>query len=247
MFSWAIERGVYGLESAPTDRLKPAKLLGPPRARDRVLNDDELRALWRAAERMGYPYGALLKGLLFTGVRLNELAGARWREFDLHGRLWAIPSERFKMGQAHAVPLTDTTIQWLETLPRWSEGDYVFSLNGRRPMSGFSKNKAQLDQLMLRYWRALARMRGVERDALDPFVVHDLRRTVRTRLSALKVPERVAELVIGHSKKGLQRVYDQHEFIEEMREALAAWHAKLQSIVQPPPPNVVPMRKKTTK
>ena len=68
------------------------------------------------------------------------------------------------------------------------------------------------------------------------------RRTMRTRLSALRVPEQTAELVIGHAKKGLARVYDQHRYVVEVREALALWNAKLETIIQPPPPNVVPLR-----
>jgi integrase len=74
------------------------------------------------------------------------------------------------------------------------------------------------------------------------FVIHDLRRTVRTRLSSLRVPDAVAEMVIGHGRKGIQRVYDQHTYLTEMREALDAWAVRLRTIVDPPPPNVVPMR-----
>jgi hypothetical protein len=134
-------------------------------------------------------------------------------------------------------------IEWLDTLPRWKAGDYLFSTDGRKPFNGFSKSKERLDAQMLLSWRALGRVQGIERDALDEgWTHHDIRRTVRTRLSALRVPEQVAELVIGHAKRGLARIYDQHEFIDEMREALAAWNTLLASIVSPPPSNVVPMR-----
>jgi hypothetical protein len=85
----------------------------------------------------------------------------------------------------------------------------------------------------------LEKLRKVDNKAtLPPFVIHDLRRTVRTRLSSLRIPDAVAEMVIGHGRKGLQRVYDQHKFIDEMREALEAWNARLRAIVNPPPANV---------
>jgi hypothetical protein len=82
---------------------------------------------------------------------------------------------------------------------------------------------------------------------VEPFVLHDVRRTVRTRLSELRVAENVAEMVIGHSKKGLKRIYDQHHYAPEIREALQAWALRLQAIVTPPPDNVVPLRSATRK
>jgi integrase len=242
VFAWAINRSVYGIEHSPVDRLKPKELVGAPRVRLRVLDDDELRALWRAAGRLRYPYGVLVRGLMLTGARLNELAGARQSEFDLAKKVWVVPAQRFKSDAQHIVPLTDAMIGWLETLPRWKAGDYLFSMDGRKPFNGFAKTKQRLDRQMSLSWRALGRVQGVERDALENWTHHDIRRSVRTRLSALRVPEHVAELVIGHAKRGLARVYNQHEFIDEMREALAAWNTLLAAIVSPPPPNVVALR-----
>ena len=244
IFSWAVERSIYGLEFSPCDRMKPKTLIGEKRIRDRVLSDDELRALWRSAQRLGYPHGSLVHGLLYTGCRVSELSEARWREFDLTAQVWTIPSERFKTGQQHIVPLTPTMLQWLETLPRWKESDYLFTIDGRKPANSFWKAKQKLVTRMTNYWRALGRMTGVERDKPEYWHLHDLRRTVRTRLAVLQVPEVVAELVIGHGKKGLAKVYDQHTYVEEVRKALAEWHAKLQSIVEPPPSNVVSLPQK---
>jgi integrase len=97
---------------------------------------------------------------------------------------------------------------------------------------------------MLRSWRALGRVQGIDRRnaQMERWTLHDIRRTVRTRLSALRIPEQTAELVIGHAKKGMARIYDQHQYLDEVREALELWNAKLESIVNPPPPNVVPLR-----
>jgi integrase len=233
VFSWAINRSIYNLEHSPVDRLKPRDLLGAKRQRERVLTDDELIALWRATARTPYPFGVLVRLIMLTGVRLNEAAAARWREFD--DTLWVIPAARFKMNAEHRVPLTSAAKELLMELPRWTRSDYVFSVSGEAPFKGLSRAKTRLDQRMLRSWRALGRARGVDRRqaTFDNWTLHDVRRTVRTRLSELRVPEAAAELVIGHSKKGLARIYNQHEFADEMREALELWSSRLRSIVEP--------------
>lgn len=133
------------------------------------------------------------------------------------------------------MPLTDDVIELLRTLPCFKSGDYLFSsVAGRVPVNGFSKAKQRLDSLMLEELR-----KDDDEATLPPFVIYDLRRTVRTKLSSLRIPDTVAEMVIGHGRKGLQRVYDQHKFLDEMREALEAWNARLHAIVDPPPANVV--------
>jgi integrase len=220
IYDWAIDNGSYGLEASPCDRIKPRLLIGARQPRQRVLTDDEVRMLWAATGQLGYPLGPMYRLLLLTGQRKNEVAQAQWPELDLTAKLWAIPPERFKSGSPHIVPLTDATIALLSELPRFNGGQYLFSYSGRAPVAGHSVGKARLDALM-------------QAQATYPirFRTHDLRRTVRTGLSALRVPDVVAEMVIGHGRKGLQRIYDQHRFVEEMREALTAWNARLRLVV----------------
>ena len=244
-FGWAVD--AYGLESSPADRIQPKRLIGAAKSRTRVLNDEELSALWRATGRMSYPFAPLFRMLLLTGQRRSEVAEAQWHEFDLAGKMWVVPAARSKSGQQHLVPLSDDVLRILAELPRFKKGSFIFSTTfGERPVSGFSKIKDALDKRMLRTLRAMARKRGENPANVEmrPFVIHDLRRTVRTRLSSLRFPDEVAEAVIGHGRKGLQRVYDQHQRIDEMREAHAAWAARLRDIVEPSPVNVVPLRRK---
>jgi integrase len=239
LFSWAIGCGIYGLEHSPCDRLKPKSLIGTREPRQRTLTDDELRAFWRATDRMGYPFGSMLRVLALTGQRKTEVSDARWPEFDLEAGLWTVPPERFKSGSTHLVSLVPDVVALLRGLPRFKRGDYLFSTTfGTKPVDGFSKAKARLDRLML---EKLREAHG-EKAKLPPFVVHDLRRTVRTRLSKLRVPDTVAEMVIGHGRKGIQRVYDQHKFVDEMREALALWAGQLRDIVEPAPDHVVSLK-----
>jgi integrase len=222
LFSWAIDQRAYGLENSPCDRLKPKAIIGRKKPRTRILSHDELRALCKVTENLGYPYGPLFRMLALTGQRKSEVGEARWPEFDLAAKLWTIPAERMKADAAHVVPLTDDVIEILTSLPRFNKGDHLFSTDfGVKPVNGFSKGKARLDKAMA---AELGR-------AVEPFVIHDIRRTMRTSLSALPVPDLVRELVIAHTKPGLHKVYDQFTYLDEKRHALELWAARLRGIV----------------
>jgi integrase len=232
LFNWAIGRGVYGLERSPCDRLRPKQVIGRKFARQRVLNDAEIRALWAATEETGYPYGPLLRLLLVTGQRKSEVAEARWSEFDLKKREWVIPAARMKADAAHVVPLGDEAMKVLDGLHRFNKGDYLFSATfGVKPVNGFWKAKEIIDREMVKHLPSPP----------APWVIHDIRRTMRTGLSALPVPDIVRELVIAHTQKGLHKVYDLHAYADEKRHALDLWAARVRDIVTPPPANVVPL------
>ena len=102
-YNWAINRDKYGLETSPCDRLKPKELIGEKKPREHTLSDRELAALWRAALRLGYPFGPMFQMLALTGQRKSDVSDARWREFDLPNRRWVIPAKRFKSGKKHIV------------------------------------------------------------------------------------------------------------------------------------------------
>jgi integrase len=223
-FNWCVGRDL--LNRSPCDRLKPSALIGEREPRQRVLTDDEVRTIWTATDQMPYPHGAYFKLLLLTGARKSEVSGASWSEFDFDKQLWTIPQERFKSKSPHMVPLLPWAMSILQDLPRFTRGDFVFTTtSGAKPINGFSKTKTQLDRLA----------------SISEWNIHDLRRTVRTRMSELRVPEPVAEMVIGHARKGLARVYDQHRYLVEMRDALSLWEGRLRLIVEPHG-NVVTLR-----
>jgi integrase len=226
LFNWAINRGAYGLEASPCDRVKPTALIGAKEPRQRVLTDAELASLWKSSETLGYPFGPIFHLLLLTGARKSELAEARWSEFDLAKKIWTVPPERFKSNASHLIPLSDAAVAIIESLTR-TGSDHLFT--GRKGMvHNFYIPKERLDALM---------------GPMPAWVIHDIRRTVRTRLASLRVSDLVAEMVIGHGRKGIQRVYDQYTYEAEMREALELWAARLRDIVSPPPDNVVRLRK----
>src|SRR5262245_14664965 len=230
LFGWAREQGTYGLTSSPCDGRRPSKIIGAKEPRTRVLTDDELRALWKASGRINYPLGPLVRMLILTGQRKSEVAEARWNEIDLEQKVWNIPVARMKAKAAHVVPLTKDVLALLAELPRFDRGDHVFSTDfGVRAVNGFSKAKQRID---------------AEMPKMPGWVLHDIRRTVRTHLSALPVPDLVRELVIGHTKPGLHKVYDRHAYVAEKRHALELWAARLREIVEPAPQNVVKLRRR---
>jgi integrase len=242
---------VYGLTSSPCDRLKPTKLIGKKKKRTRTLNDDELFALWRTVARMPYPFGPAYQILMLTAVRLTEAADARRTEIDRNKRLWTIPEERMKgkndEARPHVVPLTPEIAAVFEALPRFNTGPHLFTTTfGERPVSMSNWVKTRIDKRMLLTLRALARRRGDDPATVElrPWVNHDIRRTIRTNLSRLKIAEEVREAVLGHARPGDKGAYDQYDYLDEKREALQLWGARLRSIVEPSnaPNNVVTLR-----
>jgi integrase len=220
LFNWAIGTHEFGITGSPLAQLKPKDLIGKREARERTLTNEELRAVWNAAGEMGYPYGPLFRLLILNGQREREVADLELPEIDFAQRLWTIPAERMKGDRAHEVPLTPVAFDLLEALPTWSGGDFVFSTTGgAKSVNGFSKAKARIDKL----------------SGVTNWVIHDLRRTVRTHFSALPVEDLVRELVIAHAKPGLHRVYDQHAYQEEKRHCLELWERRLLSILNPSP------------
>jgi integrase len=149
IFTYAVDQHCYGLEVSPADKLKGGKLCGKKVKRTRVLQDEELRAVWEASFETEYPYGPLFRMLIMTGQRRSEVSAARWREFDFDAMLWSIPGTRMKNKMVQVVPITDDLMALLKTLPRFRAGDCLFSTGfGERPCNGFSMAKRRLDELV---------------------------------------------------------------------------------------------------
>jgi len=222
LFTWAIGSHEFGIRASPVEQLKPRDLIGKREARERTLSDDELRAVWKAAGEVDYPYGSVLKMLILTGQREREVADMRWTEADFDRKLLTIPAHRMKGARTHEVPLAPEALALLRGLPRFTGGNCVFTTTGgEKPVHGFSKAKSRIDKL----------------SGVTGWVIHDLRRTVRTHFSALPVQDLVRELVIAHAKPGLHKVYDRHVYQDEKRHCLELWEARLVSMVEPRSPH----------
>jgi Arm DNA-binding domain/Phage integrase family len=251
VFSWAIERNAYDLESSPVDHVRGERLLGPRRRRDRVLGPDEIFALWRATGRVQYPVGPAYRLLMLSGLRLNETFGAVRTEFDLRNKLWVIPAERMKgragAARRHTVPLTERMVEIIQALP--TNGTKYLFTRGSRPHCFSDTDKADIDRRMLRTLRALARKRGEDPSGVElpSWVSHDTRRTIRSALGSARVDGRprfhpdIAEAILAHVRG--DETYNRADLTPEKAAALLYWDDFLMRIVEPSP-RVVPMMRR---
>jgi integrase len=226
---WAVSRDIIGGD--------PTAMVARPhqeKARQRILSDRELKAIWNACEALGAPQRALVRLLVMTGQRLSEVAGMRWDEIDEAARIWTLPAARSKTGQPNEVALADAAWAIIASLPR--RGPYVLSTRPQadKPLGGHNHPKVAL----------AARIAEIDPAALTgQWQFHDLRRTFRTRLSALGISSEIAELCVGHQKTGMVAIYNLHSFRPEKARAMQTWAQALAAIVSdaPLPSNVVPL------
>jgi integrase len=232
LFDWAIERGTYGITLSPCASIKASRLIpDTPGRRDRVLDDREIRLIWEAAwpqhasDEDVFPVGQFLCLLLILGCRRGELSGMTWDEIDLSKATWRLEGRRTKNGDPRLIPLPAMAVEILAAMPRFT-GPHVFSSSyGRAAISSFTQIKDKVD-------RRVAKLNGGR--PLADWRLHDLRRSMRTNLSALAILPVVAELMIGHRQRGIAAVYDLHAYEAEQRVGFEAWCARLSSIVDPP-------------
>ncbi len=244
LFGWATDRGI--LSANPATGVKAPS---PELHRDRVLSDDELRAVWMAAEEIGWPFGRIVQLLILTDQRRDEVGEVRWSEVDFAHEVWTLPRERIKTDAVHEVPLSSLALAHLAAYPRVKgRTGYVFSLTGERPVSGFSKAKERLDRLALAALRRRAGERGARPDevTLAPWRLHDIRRTVASGMARLGINLPVIEKVLNHTSgtfAGVVGVYQRHSFADEKRKALEAWGGFVERLVaEEPAGKVVALR-----
>ena len=239
MFSWLKRQ--RRVESNPCAGVhRPAG----PKARDRVLTADEIRWFWRACESVDAPlapsaprpFGPLLKVLLLTGQRRNEVAGMARGELSDDGATWNIPGSRTKNGRAHIVPLSPLVRELIASVKAKPDSPFIFTTTGTTPVSGWSRMKDRLDAAML----AAAREEG--HAVIQPWTLHDLRRTFVTGMVELHVPPHVVELVVNHisgTRAGVAGTYNRSELLPERKAALERWATHVRGLVVPWPDSVV--------
>lgn len=205
LFNWLTERGV--VETSPVAGTKPPSREQP---RDRVLMDDEIRAVLRVCAKEPYPFGQFVPLLLATAQRRGEVSRMTWASVDLVSKQWVIPAELSKNGKPHVVPLNDFALRLLAEIPRFADCDWVFTTTRRSPISGFSKALRHVHaQSNSRSWR-----------------FHDLRRTAATGMARLGVLPHVVEKALNHTSgvvSGIAAVYNLFQYQAERREALDKW------------------------
>jgi integrase len=195
--------------------------------RDRVLTTVELKAVWKALPEGSF--GDIVKLLILTGQRREEIAGLRWSEVDLDRALISLPGERTKNHLPHDVPLSDAARAILEANPRRYEIETVFG-QGHRGFSGWSRCKERLDKAA----------------AIAPWRLHDLRRTCATGMGELGLLPHVVEAALNHvsgARRGVAGTYNRAVYAAEKRQAMDRWADHLMAIVEDRESNVTPMRR----
>ncbi|HUB46551.1 MAG TPA: tyrosine-type recombinase/integrase [Acetobacteraceae bacterium] len=266
MYNWAVAEEI--LATNPFAGVQPR---GTETERDRVLQDDELIRLWRAADRKGGTVGGFLKMLILTAQRRDEVAGMRWVDIDFDRTVveaqdereievgkavvWTLPREMTKGDRSHEVPLSPQAVAVLKSLPRI--GEYVFGArrprrkmgqaaadqftDRDRPISGYTKIKEAIESKLAELATEAAG-EGEEAQAMADWRFHDLRRSAATGMARLGVATSTISRVLNHKEGGVTKIYNRYSFLREKQVALERWGRRVQSLTSPAPDNVVELR-----
>jgi len=225
-FGWLIDRSV--LDQSPCARVKsPSAEV----SRERVLSNHELRLLWKATENLGYPYGSFTQLLLLTAQRRDEVSGLRRSELKSQD-LWTISGSRTKNGLEHDVPLAPWTSAIVAAAPCiGTSKDFIFTVNGEAPISGYSGAKRKLETWM----RDLGGEGGnASTPEISRWTFHDLRRTTASGMARLGIPVHLIEAVLNHTGgeiSGVSAVYNRYKYLDEKRWALESWAEHVRQVV----------------
>jgi integrase len=191
--------------------------------RKRILNDDEIRSLWKCAA--GGTFGALLKVALLTAQRREKVAAMKWS--DLDGDVWTIPSEEGEKANAGRLQLPQAVLDIIEAQPRIAGNPFVFSAGkGNGPFNSFSQRKEEIDTKLPK---------------MPDWTIHDLRRSAKSLMARAGIKPHISERVLGHKIGGVEGVYDQYTYDDEKAQALAALASLVERIINPRRAKVVDM------
>lgn len=216
LFRYAMGRD--WVEASPAEAIPNPSFDTP---RDRYLNMDEVKAVYKVADLLGYPFMGFIKMMILTAQRRTEVASMKWADIDLDAGTWVLSSEDNKSARAHLVPLSPQAVELLKATPQF--GRYVWSTDGETHVKGYSKAKQRIDTFLLS-----------GRIELKPWRLHDLRRTAATHMVRLGISELVVGRVLNHSPQGVTaRTYALHSYEAEKRECLILWSRKFGTLEQP--------------
>jgi integrase len=222
IFGWAVDEDI--IAASPAVRLKRAD----EQERERSLTDEEIRILWPAFERLGYPFGHALKFLLVTGQRRGEVCNLKWSEIATGN--WVLPGASAKSKKGHFVPLSSLAHEIIESCPNLGERVFM-SGRGAGPLQGWDGAKARVDA-------------SLKAALIEPWRIHDLRRTMATQMRTIGIDRLVVSKLLNHAEAGITRVYDRYSADPEKIAAAERWANRLREIVGGAPgDNVVPMKK----
>jgi integrase len=242
-FAWAMKEGLVDVNPVIATNRQADE-----RARDRVLSDAELVAIWQAC--VDDDYGRIVRLLILTGQRRDEVGGVRRAEIDTKERKWTIPGARTKNSNPHEVPLSDAAVTLFKAaLAREGREERAAIFGDGKSgagFSGWSKAKAAIDARIKKATDEQKPKGKKNKTEREPWRLHDLRRTVATRMADLGVQPHIIEAVLNHisgHKAGVAGFYNRSVYAAEKRQALDLWAAHVEAIVAGnPASNVVAMK-----
>jgi integrase len=211
-FVWCLRQGLT--EHNPVIGTEQPKRTA---SRDRVLSDDELATIWCSCN--DGDHGKIVRMMILTGCRRNEIGGMRWGEFPSDKSTWTLPSERSKNKRPLTLPVLPMMRDILDTVPQMANRDQLFGQRSEKGFAGWDKGKQSID----------------EGSGVTGWRRHDLRRTVATRMADIGVQPHIIEAVLGHysgHRAGVAGVYNRSPYEREVRAALAQWHDHLRTIIE---------------
>ena len=213
-FRWCVKPPRRYIKHSPLEGVELPKI----GKRKRVLNEQELRVVWRAAETQGYPHGTFCQLLALTGQRKGEIANLRRPWINEKERTITLPEWLTKNSKEHTFPYGDMVATILDTIPRRNDTDLLFPsrVSNERPMSGWSKYKTELA------------------DGLPRWTLHDLRRTYRSIHGQIGTPSEIAERLINHAaavQTEVEAIYDRWTYLPEMKKAVETYENHLSKLL----------------
>lgn len=239
LFDYAVVRGMIDVNPAISFGSKDAG--GKEEGRKRALTRDELIKFFKALRRgrgISRENELTFKIILALGVRKMELCAAEWSEFDLDNAVWHLPGVRAKNGDDIDIPLAQPVIEWIQEI-RLFAADSRWLIPARRARTTAHVSRATLNMVMP---SVLKEMPDVE-----PFSIHDLRRTMRTQMAAIGIDPVIAERCLNHRIPGVEGIYNRHQYFEERKAALGQWADLLVALEKGETYNVTPISKGKTK
>ena len=200
--------------------MKRDKRLPEQRSRDRILSDDEIRGLWGALDQVDTNFAGIVRLLLLTGQRRDKVVTMRWE--DVAGGVWKIPSEEREKGNAGTMVLPAMALEIIKRQPKINDSPYVFAVGRSRKQKwpvfcSWSQRKDELDEIL----------------PIEPWVLHDLRRTARSLLARIGVNRDIAERVLGHKQAGsIIAIYDRYDYVSEVADAVARLASEVERILK---------------
>jgi integrase len=224
-FAWSIAEGLLGNGANPVDGAhRPVE----PPPRDRVLSDAELVAIWNACG--DDEYGRIIRLLILLGSRRQEIGGMRWSEIDLDAGTWTLPADRSKNKRPHTITLPPTAVAIINSVPQTAR-DHLFGARSDAGFVSWNYGKVQLDRRL--------------GDAVKSWRVHDIRRTVATRMADIGIEPHIIEAVINHHsghRRGVAGIYNRSSYERAVKAALERWGEHVIALVEGRESNVLAFR-----